>query len=88
MNTDTQKWQRLDNRRTPGHQGSGPDADEVRDKVTNSGGDHLTENGFNFTAEGGFWKESEFRKCRDGKKMISDYRGLPAGYALGRTWVR
>ena len=34
----------------------------------------------------GFWKRSEFLKCKQGVKMLSDARGLPPGYATGPTW--
>ena len=80
------KAERLDARRTAGHSGHAPDSDE--DTGSDSGDDYLKSSGFNFTAEGGFWKYSEYLKTKAGLRMNSDERGLPPGYAQGPTWRR
>jgi hypothetical protein len=83
MNEDIRKAERLDNRRTPGNMGQGPDVDDSQAEV-----DALPSSGFNFTAEGGFYKKSEELKCKAGLPMTSDERGLPPGYATGSSWQR
>ena len=67
MDRYTEKLKRLDYRRTPGYMGQGPDADEPLDGTEHA--DKLagfSDSGFSFTAEGGFWKDSEDRACRMG----------------------
>lgn len=89
MNLD--KLRRLDARRTPGNKGRGPDADEANEPSvtkTDYGKPSSTNDGFNFTAEGGFWKSSEDRACRLGLPLSCDSRGLPHGYMQGYTWER
>lgn len=86
MSTDHKKWTRLDNRKTPGLRGRGPDADEINES---GGTDSLTKaTGYRRTAEGGLWKRSEFLACNDGLPMRSDHRGLPPGYATSPNWLR
>lgn len=75
---ELRKWERLDRRRRIPLKGRGSDSDEPEGPGEIP---YLMEDsGHRFTAEGDFWKKSEYLKCKHGVAMISDDRGLPRGY--------
>jgi len=77
---------RLDSRTRTSNEGRGPDSFD-NDSERGSPVDRSTKTPYNPRLSSpmgedydGFWKHSEDLKCRAGKKMVSDKRGLPPGY--------
>lgn len=75
-------YDRIDMRRTPGYLGHGMDADgEVDNKPR---GNHR-EDTFRHSETDGFWKRSEFLRCRRGVPMVDIDMRKHFG---GPTWKR
>ncbi len=81
MTDELTVYDRIDKRRTPGDLGHGPDSDgEVDSKSANH-----REDTFRHSETDGFWKRSEWLRCKRGVKMVDIDMKKRFG---GPTWVR